>query len=315
MSDAATHPDALPESVQAVVGERHRTLDVPVRGGTMRVGLWEPEGDASVAPTVVAVHGITSSHVAWAELARAMPDVRIVAPDLRGRGRSRDLPGPYGMPTHADDVAAVLHHLGLTQAVAVGHSMGGFVSVVLAHRHPTLVTSLVLVDGGMPLLPPPGVAPDQMAAAVLGPAADRLVMTFADRAAYREFWRDHPAIGAEWTDLTTAYVDYDLVEEGGAWRAATRVEALQEDIRELVDGDSVARALAALEHPTTWMLAPRGLMDEVPPLYPDPARARWTGEHPEMRVVDVDDVNHYSIVLLRRGVEQLVPVVREALGR
>ena len=315
MTDAAPHPDVLPESVQAVVGERYRALDVPVRGGTLRVGLWEPEGDPSAAPTVVAVHGITSSHVAWAELARALPDVRIVAPDLRGRGRSRDLPGPYGMPTHADDVAAVLAHLGLARVVAVGHSMGGFVSVVLAHRHPDLVTSLVLVDGGMPLLPPPGVAPDQMATVILGPAADRLAMTFADRAAYREFWRDHPAIGAEWTDLTTAYVDYDLVEEDGAWRPATRVEALQEDIREIVDGDSVVSGLAALAHPTTWALAPRGLMDEVPPLYPDAARARWTGEHPQMRVVDVDDVNHYTIVMLRRGAEQLVPLVREALRR
>src|SRR5690606_38633065 len=146
---------ALP-SLQEVVGPRYRAEEVPVRGGSMHVGVWDPEGDPAGAPTVVAVHGITSSHVAWPLLAAAMPDVRVVAPDLRGRGRSRDLPGPYGMPSHADDVAAVLEHLGVERAVAVGHSMGGFVSLVLADRHPGRVSALVLVDGGLPLLPPAG---------------------------------------------------------------------------------------------------------------------------------------------------------------
>lgn len=321
-ADALTTDDQVPESLAAVVGERYRAVDVPVRGGTMRVGVWDPAAGpdtapapSDAAPTVVAVHGITSSHVAWAELAAAMPDVRLVAPDLRGRGRSRDLPGPYGMPTHADDVAAVMDHLDVPRAVVVGHSMGGFVSVVLAHRHPGRVCSLVLVDGGMPLLPPPGVAPDQLATAVLGPAAERLAMTFPDREAYRAFWSGHPAIGREWTDLTTAYVDYDLVGTGDGLRPATRVEALHEDIRELVDGESLLAGLAELHHPTVWLIAPRGLMDEVPPLYPDAARAHWAAEHPDVEVADVRDVNHYTVVMLRRGVDQVVPHVREALSR
>lgn len=305
----------VPPSLHEVVGPRYRTQDVPVRGGSMHVGVWEPEGDAAAAATVVAVHGITSSHVAWPLLAAALPDVRVVAPDLRGRGRSRDLPGPYGMPSHADDVAAVLEHLGVERAVAVGHSMGGFVSLVLADRHPGRVSALVLVDGGLPLLPPPGVAPEDLARAVLGPVADRLAMTFADREAYRAFWREHPAIGREWTALTDAYVDYDLVEDDGVLRPATRVEALQEDIRELVDGDSVAHALDHLRRPATWLVAPRGLMDEVPPLYPDAARDHWLAAYPALPPVDVEDVNHYTIVMLQRGIDQVVPHVRAALGR
>lgn len=308
--------DPVPDSVRQVTGPRYRSLDVPVRGGTMRVGVWEPERGSDDAPTVLAVHGITSSHVAWPLLAEAMPDVRVVAPDLRGRGRSRDLPAPYGMPSHADDVDAVLEHLGIDRVVAVGHSMGAFVSLVLADRHPERVRELVLVDGGMPLLPPPGVAPEAMSAAILGPAAERLAMTFPDLDAYRDFWREHPAIGREWTDLTTAYVDYDLVpgDTGEGLSPATRAEALEEDIRELVDGDSLLHALEHLRHPACWLIAPRGLMDEVPPLYPEAAREHWTGEHPDLVVADVEDVNHYTIVMLRRGVDQVVPHVRAALG-
>jgi lipase len=312
-----TTPTQLP-SLQEAVGPRYRSLAAPVRGGTLHVGVWEPEGAAEGGhedvPTVVAVHGITSSHVAWPLLAAAMPDVRVVAPDLRGRGRSRDLPPPYGMPSHADDVAAVMEHLGIDRAAVVGHSMGGFVSLVLADRHPQRVSSLVLVDGGLPLLPPPGIAPEALAGAVLGPVADRLAMTFADHEAYRDFWREHPAIGREWTHLTGAYVDYDLVDVDGALRPATRVEALDEDIRELVDGDSVAHALEHLRHPATWLVAPRGLMDEVPPLYPQAAREHWLAVYPGLPPVDVEDVNHYTIVMLQRGIDQVVPHVRSALA-
>jgi pimeloyl-ACP methyl ester carboxylesterase len=305
----------LAPSLARVVGDRYRSLEVPVRGGTMHVGVWEPENGNADAPTVLAVHGITASHVAWPLLARALPDVRVVAPDLRGRGRSRDLPPPYGMPSHADDVAAVLEHLGVASAVAVGHSMGGFVSLVLADRHPDRVSALVLVDGGMPLLPPPGIAPEALSMAILGPAAERLEMTFADPTAYREMWHTHPAF-AEWVEETSAYVDYDLVPaEDGRFRPRTRVEALNEDIRELVDGDSLVRALANLRHPASWLVAPRGLMDEVPPLYPEVARAKWTSEHPELELVAIDDVNHYTIVMLQRGVDQVVPHVRAALER
>ncbi|WP_298750795.1 alpha/beta fold hydrolase [uncultured Serinicoccus sp.] len=313
----STTTQQLPESVAAVLGPRYRAVAVPVDGGDLHVGVWEPEdvgATGAATPTAVLIHGITASHVSWAALARALPGVRLVAPDLRGRGRSRDLPAPYGMPRHADDVAAALDHLGVREAVAVGHSMGAFVALVLADLHPRLVRSLHLVDGGMPLLPPPGVAPQDVAAAVLGPAADRLRRTFPSRTAYREFWSDHPALGPYQDEVVTAYVDYDLVGEEPELSPATRPAALEEDIRELVDGASVQTALQGLPSwPATWYVAPRGLMDEVPPLYPDAARERWTRALPTLRLVTVDDVNHYTVVLGAHGVRQLLPYLEADL--
>jgi lipase len=294
------------------VDTRYATRDVPVRGGRLRVGVWEPEGEP--AGTVLAVHGITASHRAWPLLAQALPDVRVIAPDLRGRGRSNGLPGPYGMPSHAEDMVAVLDDLAVERAVVVGHSMGGFVAVVLAHRHPERVSSLVLVDGGMPLTPPDGVTPDELAGAVLGPAAERLQMTFPERAAYRQFFRQHPAFAADWSPACEDYADYDLEGEEPALRPATRVTALHEDIRELVDGDSVLRAVEGLRHEARWLLAPRGLLDEVPPLYPEEARAAWQQRVPALRTGEVAGVNHYTIVMTERGVRGVVPAVREALA-
>lgn len=300
-------------SVAAVVGKRYSAHDVPVRGGSLRVGVWEPEAGA-VAGTVVAIHGITSSHLAWPLLAAAMPGVRVIAPDLRGRGRSNGLPAPYGMPSHAQDVAAAMEALGVDRAVVVGHSMGAFVALVLADRHPERVASLVLVDGGMPLLPPAGVSPDALAQAILGPTADRLAMTFPDRGTYQQFFRQHPAFARDWSDLVTAYVDYDLHGAEPFLRPATTVQALEADIRELVDGDSLLHALAHLRHEVVWLLAPRGLMDEEPPLYPDTAREHWVGEHPQLELAEIADVNHYTIVLSERGTNGVLPWVERALA-
>ncbi len=53
----------------------------------------------------------------------------------------------------------VLDHLGLDRAVVVGHSMGAFVTALLAARHPDRVERAVLVDGGFAFPPPPDQSP------------------------------------------------------------------------------------------------------------------------------------------------------------
>ena len=98
------------------------------------------------------------------------------------------------MRAHADDLVAVLDHLGLDRAVLAGHSMGAYVATTAATAHPRRWSHVVLVDGGVALPLPHGVDPDDMLAGVLGPALARLEMTFADRAAYHAFWRAHPAL-------------------------------------------------------------------------------------------------------------------------
>ena len=120
------------------------TIAVPVPGGALTVGIWNN------APDAPAIHGITANHRCWPLLADHLPGVRIIAPDLRGRGRSRDLGGPYGLEQHARDLVAVLDHLELESVAVVAHSMGAFVAVLLAARFPDRVSSLTLVDGGPP---------------------------------------------------------------------------------------------------------------------------------------------------------------------
>jgi lipase len=294
---------------------RYEALDVPVRGGSLRVGTWSAGGP--VRQVVLAVHGITSSHRAWPLVASrvATPGTLLVAPDLRGRGRSADLPGPYGMAAHAEDLVAVLDRLVPGRpAVLAGHSMGGFVAVTLAARRPDLVAGLVLVDGGIPLQLPPGWTLAAAAEAGLGPAAARLSMTFADREQYREFWRAHPAF-ADFSAAVRDYVDYDLRPGGPPWRCSCVAAAMYADHAEQFTGGPVERDWADVTAPATFLKAPRGLLDEPGGLYPEPVVAAWLAGHPGLVRVDVPDVNHYTITLGPTGADAVAAAVASALRR
>lgn len=290
----------------------YRIVDIPVRGGALRTGIWGPEDP--IAPVVLAVHGVTASHMAWSMVAESLPGVRIIAPDLRGRGRSNALPGPYGMAAHAEDLATVLQALEVPRAVVLGHSMGGFVSVVMAHRYPQLVRSLILVDGGLPLQMPPGLSDEEVMLAVLGPAAERLSQKFPSREAYRDFWRVHPAFADSFNSQVEAYVDYDLTGEEPFLQPSTSYSAMAEDTADLGGGDSLLPALVSLGTDTVLLRSPRGLMNESRGLYTAEYVAGWATRTPRLSVREVPGTNHYTIVMDQPGAGVVAVAVREALA-
>lgn len=286
----------------------YTSVEVPVRGGTLHTGIWGSRDPA--APTLLGIHGVTASHRSWAMVAEALPHVRFITPDLRGRGRSNTLPGPYGMPVHADDLAAVLTALDVPRPVVVGHSMGAFAALVLAHRHPALVESLVLVDGGLPLDVPAGLSDEEIIQAVLGPAAQRLEQVFGSLEEYHRFWAPHPAFAGHWNALLHDYLAYDLQPlDGGGYRAATSVSALVEDTAELHRGTALLQALEELSHPVRLLRAPRGLLNEEPGLYSPGYISTWQSKLPELKVIDVPGTNHYTILMDDPGASAVAAVL------
>ncbi|OLF06995.1 hypothetical protein BLA60_29510 [Actinophytocola xinjiangensis] len=258
---------------------------VPVRGGALTVARW---GEPADGPPVLAIHGITANHLAWGLVAPLVTGP-VVAPDLRGRGGSGSLPGPYGMAAHAADCVAVLDAAGIDRAVVVGHSMGGFVASVLAHRYPSRVARLVLVDGGTPLALPDGVGLE----AALGPAVARLSMTFASAADYHDFWRRHPSF-AVWNPAIESYVDYDLTGAAPRLRSGVNGDAVRADFVDLHEGAEPLAAYTALPPDTVFLRAERGMFDQPEGLYPDPAAIG-------LAVRTVPGTNHYTILLGEPG--------------
>lgn len=286
-------------------------VSAPVAGGTLAGGVWHPEADGM---PLLAIHGITANQLAWQLVADALPETRVIAPDLRGRGRSGGLPRPYTLNDHADDLVRLLDALGVERATVAGHSMGAFVAVRLAERHPDRADRLVLIDGGLPLAWPAGIPREQVAEAVLGPALARLRRTFASPEEYEAFWRQHPAIGPWWNDTVAAYVAYDLVGEAPALRSSVSEDAVAVNSMELYGDDGYTEALEELALPVDFVRAPRGLLDGEP-LYAPEVVAEWRRRLPGARFHETDDVNHYTILMTERGVEQVVPALRGAASR
>jgi lipase len=297
----------------AMTARAYRTLDVPVAGGDLRVGVWEPSGvgDPDAAPAVLLIHGVTASHLSWPLVAKRLPFARVIAPDLRGRGRSNGLEGRAGLDTHAADLVAVLDALGVQRATVVGHSMGAFVALVLGDLYPDRVSRIVLVDGGLPLDLPDGLSPEGTIKLVLGPTAERLAMRFASVDAYLDFWRAHPAFRRDWSPALEAYLAYDLVGQEPDLRPATSYATLEEDSIDQNSGTAIADALARLRHPTVLLTAERGLLDQVPPLYGEDRLPGLLAAYPGLEHVPVPDVNHYTIALSDRGADAVAAVVRE----
>jgi len=101
-------------------------------------------------PTVVCLHGVTAHGERFRQLAeeRWASRFHVVAPDLRGHGRSSWEP-PWTFPQHVADLAETFPE----PAFWLGHSFGGRLVLELAARHPQLVQRAVLLDPAIHVLP------------------------------------------------------------------------------------------------------------------------------------------------------------------
>jgi 3-oxoadipate enol-lactonase len=105
--------------------------------------------DAAGIPMVL-LHGGGGDSTTWDELApRFAQRHPVYLPDLRGMGRSEQTES-YSMTIFRDDVLALLDRLGLDQVVLVGHSLGGYVAMLVSQATPKRVAALVLEE-----CPPP----------------------------------------------------------------------------------------------------------------------------------------------------------------
>jgi lipase len=271
----------------------------PVAGGTIAFAqAGPPLHEAS--GVVLAIHGVTGNMIAWSSVARAMGSdsrIAVVAPDLRGRGDSASLPGPYGMAAHVADMLALLDHLGIDQAVLAGHSMGAYTAARLAAEHAERAAALVLVDGGVPIRELGSEAAAAVRVVVIGPAVARHALTFQSTTAYIDFMRQHPAFADAWNADLEAYALHDLEESGHAFRYVMNADAVEVDCDEMLFDPANRSALDRVHAPVHVLRATRGTLDDENPMIPQAALEAFTARHPEAEVEQVPGVNHYTLVL------------------
>ncbi len=105
--------------------------------------------DEGVGLPLLCLPGLTRTGADFDYLVPHLPPVRLIRPDYRGRGRSGwSGPATYTVPQEAQDVLALMDHLGLNRAAILGTSRGGLIGMGLAAGAHDRVIGLCLNDIG-----------------------------------------------------------------------------------------------------------------------------------------------------------------------
>ena len=103
--------------------------------------------EANDGPPLLLLHGLSSRWQSWLQVLPAFTQRwHVRAADLRGYGRSGHATGQYGLMEYAQDVIALLRHLGGDPTILVGHSLGSMISIAVASEAPEMVRAVVLGD-------------------------------------------------------------------------------------------------------------------------------------------------------------------------
>jgi lipase len=267
-----------------------------------------PAGEG--APAVLAIHGTTGNAWHFAELAhRFEGDIDLIAVDLRGRGRSFEHRGPWGLRYHAADVAKIVTQLGVP-VLLVGHSLGASVALLTAEQYPGLAETMVLVDGGSPIALPDGASVDLVLDAMLGTALKRLRTIWPDRVSYQSMWADNPPVDVEMSVMLERVLLSDLIEVTGGFRAAVNERAVIEESRELLVDAEIRSLLTIRDVPTPILRAEIGTAGNPAPTITD----ETTWSFPQHIWQTVEETNHSSILLGPIGATAVARTIRSCLA-
>lgn len=192
--------------------------------------------DTGQGRPVVLLHGFPLDRRMWRPQVEALRAAyRVIVPDQRGFGNSPPFDGPPSIDRMADDVAALLDALGITEPVAVGGlSMGGYVALAFARRHPQRLRALILADTRA--------EPDNAE----GKAnRDRLIAAAAEHGVAAVLDAMLPKLLGEPTRSQRP----EVVEEIRQIAAAQSVAAIQDGLRALRDRPDATPTLGAIRVP------------------------------------------------------------------
>ncbi|EST15029.1 PGAP1-like family protein [Pseudomonas putida S610] len=143
---------------------------------------------------VVLIHGVGLNKEMWGgQIVGLANDYRVIAYDMLGHGQSALPPADVGLEGYAAQLAEVLDHLQLSQAIVIGFSMGGLVARAFALHYPQRIAALVVLNSVFNRSPEQsaGVIARAAQAAELGPDAN--VEAALDRWFSREYKAANPA--------------------------------------------------------------------------------------------------------------------------
>jgi pimeloyl-ACP methyl ester carboxylesterase len=247
---------------------------------------------------VVCVHGITANAFYFQALADGLaPTHCVFAYDLRGRGDSERSEHGYGIPAHADDLAALIDAWGLERPVVIGHSLGTFIALYFASHYPTRLGKLVLVEGGVPL---PWKNSDEQPA-WLTAAINRLETSVPSFSDYLQRLKAAPFLGPYWNEYIELYYQHDVhhFPDGTVVAKCSRAASIEDERSVHAEGAPEAQ-WGQVTVPTLLLRAGQGLFTDQDHMVPAEAAVAAQRAISGSRLVQFPTLNHYTILF---GVE------------
>lgn len=103
--------------------------------------------DIDRGPAVIFLHGFLENQWMWREMIEYLPkSIRKISLDLPGHGESGNLGYIHTMEEMAEVVKTLMDDLKLKKVLLCGHSMGGYVALALAEKHPDLIRGIILMN-------------------------------------------------------------------------------------------------------------------------------------------------------------------------
>jgi len=206
-----------------------RAEDIKVRDVTLHVRI------GGSGPAVVLVHGFGESGDMWSPLAaRLVRDHTVIAPDLRGMGRSSKPDGGFSKFSQADDIAALMDSLHVARSDLVAHDIGNMVAFAFAEKYGDRVARLVVIDA-----PIPGVGPwDEIVKSPAtwhfrfgGPDVERLVKG-RERIYLDRFWNEFSKNPASFTEPSRRHYAALYARPGAMHAAFEQYRAFDQDAKD-----------------------------------------------------------------------------------
>ena len=98
-------------------------------------------------PPLIMLHGgVTPSEMYGVPLTEMAKTHQVIALHYQGHGLSKDSERPWSFEAFADDVVALMDHLGIDKASVMGYSSGAQVALQVAIRHPQVVDKLIVIS-------------------------------------------------------------------------------------------------------------------------------------------------------------------------
>lgn len=95
---------------------------------------------------IVLLHGFCGSSEYWEEvIPHLSKQYRVIAPDLRGHGKSTDPNENFKIEDYADDIVQMLDKLEVQKATLLGHSMGGYITLAFAEKYAERLAAFGLI--------------------------------------------------------------------------------------------------------------------------------------------------------------------------